>query len=289
MLLRRPPSALIALHLLPAPAPPQTEKGALEKELVAAQERLAATEAASADAAHLSEQQQAMLQEELEQARLAVAAAQAAADAATQQEELAGVQQQLLEAAAGGTPAAKLQGQLQLAHSALAQAHARQCAAGLATRSPEVGRVSSAISRTAACSASAQGACAAAPVRAANLCTCAPRLQIMSASRVQLERVQQLLEAPSPLRAENSALRQQVARARTLVAAHSPAAGQQQPQRSSGAPQGSPMPLALFGRPPSASDAAGSPASDVFSSPLPSQTTLTVDYRSLHPSMVSRR
>ncbi len=135
------------------------------------------------------------------------------------------------------------------------------------------------------------------PVQLQRFCTAAPpTLQLLDASRAELAQVEQLLGGDAAtLRQENQHLHRCLAEARSLLAENSPA-----PPGDAVAERGDrhPLPFALFGRPSSDAELAGnnfSPATtislvghggcgspDVFSSPfLASQTTLTVDYRSL--------
>lgn len=127
-------------------------------------------------------------------------------------------------------------------------------------------------------------------------------LQLLEASRAELAQVEQLLGGDaSALRLENQHLHRCLAQARSLLAENSPAplgggdaAGPSSIEHSGR----SPLPFALFERPSSDAELAagdyspattislvgpdGCPSPDVFSSPfLASQTTLTVDYRSL--------
>ena len=137
----------------------QSEKNELVAELDAAREKLAASEAAAADTASLSSQQQVQLAAQLEEARQAVAAAQAAADAAQQRataaaaelesirSQLAAAQAQLAaeEAAAAEqqqqTPLGKLRLQLGGLHESLAQLHAEHCAGRLQASTPDLDQV----------------------------------------------------------------------------------------------------------------------------------------------------
>lgn len=130
-------------------------------------------------------------------------------------------------------------------------------------------------------------------------------MQLWEASRTQLAQIEELLGAdPAALREERSQLESCLDHARTLLAKHTPAmAGTDGPSATSTAQgsqrAGSPVPFVLFGRFGSEGEGAGagaSPASsaaalspDVFSSPFmaASQTTLTVDYRSLHSDLRS--
>ncbi|PRW59511.1 hypothetical protein C2E21_1411 [Chlorella sorokiniana] len=269
----------------------ESEKNELVAELDAARDKLAASEAAAADTASLSNQQQAQLAGQLEEARQAVAAAQTAADAAQQRASAAGVelesirsqlaaaQEQLAaeEAAAAEqqqqTPLGKLRLQLGGLHESLAQLHAEHCAGRLQASTPELD-------------------------------------QLLEASRAELAQVEQLLGGDAAaLRLENQHLHRCLAQARSLLAENSPAplggsdaaAACGTEQREDGS---SPLPFALFGRPSSDAELVGgdfSPATtislvgaggcaspDVFSSPfLASQTTLTVDYRSLQQATPS--
>lgn len=149
----------------------QNEKESLVAELAAAQQKLAHSEAAAADTAHLSERQRAQLQAQLEEARQAVSAAQVGADAAQQRAtdaaaELDSIQRQLAEAqeqlaaveaaraaahdeadavqpavAPALTPMAKLRSQLGGVHDCLAQLHAEHCAGRLHAANPELDQV----------------------------------------------------------------------------------------------------------------------------------------------------
>lgn len=126
-------------------------------ELAAAQEKLARSDAAAADTAHLSTQQRAGLAAQLDEARQAVAAAQSAADAAHQRAvdaacELETIRRQLADAQAQAmaeaqaqavqapdlTPVAKLRSQLGGVHESLVHLHAEQCAGRLHAPTPEL-------------------------------------------------------------------------------------------------------------------------------------------------------
>lgn len=152
----------------------QNEKESLVGELEMAREQLAQSETAAVDTAHLSEQQRAQLEAQLQDARQAVAAAQAAANAARQraadasreltairrqlsetQAQLAGVQAVQRAAQERGqqvqaqqpehaqlvTPMAKLRAQLSDVYDSLAHLHAEHHAGRLHAATPELDKV----------------------------------------------------------------------------------------------------------------------------------------------------
>lgn len=285
----------------------------------AARQKLAASEAAAANATSHGGQQQVQLEHQLDEARQAVAAAQAAADAAQQraaaaaaeldsihsqleeaQRQLAAEAQAVVSAAPLGTPAAaqtplgKVRRQLGSLHESLAQLHAEHCAGRLQASTPELDRVSGLVG----CWRGAEGPLPANfQVPSCHACQ-PPCLQLLEASHCELAQAEQLLGGDAAaLREENARLQRCLRQARGLLAESSPAGAASEAAYGDDDRQRSPLPFALFGRFASSDGEAGgeySPATtltagacaspDVFSSPyMASQATVTVDYRDLAP------
>eukprot|EP00887_Chlorella_sp_A99_P006235 scaffold3.g6235.t1 len=260
----------------------EEEKAALVQELQEAQQHLAESEA-SATSAEISEQKAAEVQAQLEAARQAVAAAeQAAAEAQARAEsasaELAAVRGQLEQAVAATeqqvpTMAAEQPAPLP-AEQHVPTSLGAQSAPLVASLRSQLGAVQETLQRMVDEQVQWRGGST-------------PGVQsLLDRSMRQLELVGELMRQgqgeEQGVFAANTALRQQIERARSALAAHSPASAVGSRGSGPAGLFGSPVPFSLRREASAGSEGGSTPAtvSDVFASPyLTSCTTLTVDYR----------